>query len=103
MNVDPASIDASGIEAKTKGSELPHTVDFVEYYSNKCRGCLCPECLLQVLLVACLFGVALAATESKAKENVLNLTEQLLGIVFRMIGYIMKLAPIGALGQWPTL
>ncbi|XOJ02398.1 C4-dicarboxylate transporter DctA [Paenibacillus polymyxa] len=99
MNVDPSTIDASGIEAKTNGSELPHTVDFImNIIPTSVVDAFAQNALLQVLLVACLFGVALAATESKAKENVLTLIENLLSIVFRIIGYIMKLAPIGAFG-----
>ncbi|MGN7412519.1 C4-dicarboxylate transporter DctA [Paenibacillus sp. SAF-068] len=99
MNVDPSTLDASGIEAKTNGSELPHTVDFImNIIPTSVVDAFAQNALLQVLLVACLFGVALAATESKAKENVLTLIENLLGIVFRIIGYIMKLAPIGAFG-----
>lgn len=99
MNVDPSTLDTSGIEAKTNGSELPHVVDFImNIIPTSVVDAFAQNALLQVLLVACLFGVALAATESKAKENVLTLIENVLGILFRIIGYIMKLAPIGAFG-----
>ncbi|MDP4097251.1 C4-dicarboxylate transporter DctA [Paenibacillus sp. P96] len=99
MNIDPSTLDANGIEAKTNGSHLPGVVEFIlNIIPTSVVDAFAQNALLQVLLFACLFGVALSATEHKAKENVLTLIEQVLGIVFRIIGYVMKLAPIGAFG-----
>ena len=51
--------------------------------------------LLQVLLVAVLFGVALSRMGGKAAP-VTALLETLSGVFFNMVGFVMRLAPIGA-------
>lgn len=53
--------------------------------------------LLQVLLLALLFGFALHAAGGRARP-VHEFLEALSQVLFRIIGVIMKLAPIGALG-----
>lgn len=99
MNIDPSTLNAESIEAKTKGAHLPGVVDFIlNIIPTSVVDAFAQNALLQVLLFASMFGVALAATEHKAKENILTLIEQVLDVIFRIIGYIMKLAPIGAFG-----
>ena len=51
--------------------------------------------LLQVLLVAVLFGIALSRMGAKAAP-VIALLESLSGVFFDMVGLVMRLAPIGA-------
>ncbi|GAB2825913.1 dicarboxylate/amino acid:cation symporter [Comamonas piscis] len=53
--------------------------------------------ILQVLLVAVLFGVSLAMVGESGKP-VLNLLESLTKPVFKLVNIVMKLAPIGAFG-----
>jgi aerobic C4-dicarboxylate transport protein len=53
--------------------------------------------ILQVLLVAVLFGVSLAIVGEGGKP-VLNLLESLTKPVFKLVNIVMKLAPIGAFG-----
>jgi aerobic C4-dicarboxylate transport protein len=53
--------------------------------------------ILQVLLVAVLFGVSLAMVGDSGKP-VLNLLESLTTPVFKLVNIVMKLAPIGAFG-----
>ncbi|MEJ5031863.1 dicarboxylate/amino acid:cation symporter [Comamonas sp. MYb69] len=53
--------------------------------------------ILQVLLVAVLFGVSLAMVGDSGKP-VLNLLESLTKPVFKLVNIVMKLAPIGAFG-----
>jgi aerobic C4-dicarboxylate transport protein len=53
--------------------------------------------ILQVLLVAVLFGVSLAMVGDSGKL-VLNLLESLTKPVFKLVNIVMKLAPIGAFG-----
>jgi aerobic C4-dicarboxylate transport protein len=51
--------------------------------------------LLQVLLVAVLFGIALSRMGGKAAP-VIAVLESLSGVFFDMVGLVMRLAPIGA-------
>ncbi|AQS41964.1 MAG: C4-dicarboxylate transport protein [Candidatus Tokpelaia hoelldobleri] len=53
--------------------------------------------ILQVLFVAVLFGTALAAAGPRGKP-VIDLVNALVAPVFKLIGYLMKAAPIGAFG-----
>jgi len=53
--------------------------------------------LLQVLLLAVLFGVALTRM-GKAGGPVIGVLESLSGVFFKMVGLVMRLAPIGAGG-----
>ena len=53
--------------------------------------------ILQVLLVAILFGIALSLTGERAAP-VLDLLERLTAVVFRLVAILMKAAPIGAFG-----
>lgn len=53
--------------------------------------------LLQILFVAILTGAALTAL-GKRGEPILNLLESLLELVFKIVNYVMIVAPIGAFG-----
>ncbi len=99
MDINAASLDPNAIAAKTGGAELPHTVDFImNIIPTSAVDAFAQNALLQVLLLACLFGTALAASEGAVKQNVLTLVDNIMELIFKVIGYIMKLAPIGAFG-----
>jgi aerobic C4-dicarboxylate transport protein len=53
--------------------------------------------ILQVLLVAILFGLALSLTGERAAP-VLDMLERMTSVVFRLVAILMKAAPIGAFG-----
>lgn len=99
MNINASTLDPNAVAAKTNGAELPHTVDFIlNIIPTSAVDAFAQNALLQVLLLACLFGTALAASDSALKHNVLTLVDQIMELVFRVVGYIMKLAPVGAFG-----
>lgn len=54
--------------------------------------------ILQVLVVAVLFGVALAGVGGDAGARVLSLFEDLGKVLFRLVAILMRAAPIGAFG-----
>jgi aerobic C4-dicarboxylate transport protein len=53
--------------------------------------------VLQILLISVLFGFALHTVGGR-KLAVYRVIEQLSEVLFRIVGYIMRLAPLGALG-----
>ncbi len=53
--------------------------------------------ILQTLLVAVLFGIAASLVGEPARP-VIDLLERISGIVFRMVGILMRAAPVGAFG-----
>ncbi len=96
MNIDPATLDASTLAVYSA-----HQSSFVDFILN-----IIPKTvfeafvsgeILPILLVALLFGFALTALQERAK-SVLNAIEEISQILFKIISYIMKLAPIGAFG-----
>jgi aerobic C4-dicarboxylate transport protein len=55
--------------------------------------------ILQVLLVAVLFGIALASVGERGKP-VLDVLESVSAAMFRVVAIVMRFAPIGALGAF---
>jgi len=96
LNIDPTTLDASTISAYSTTHHsftdfllniIPTTV-FEAFVSGE---------ILPILLVALLFGFALSALQERCKM-VINGIGEISEILFRIISYIMKLAPLGAFG-----
>lgn len=102
FNVDPATIatGAEQVEAKTGGSELPHTVDFLlNIIPSSVFDAFAKNTLLQVLFFAVFFGLALAkfSEHSPYGKKLTTGIEQISHVIFIIIGWIMKAAPLAAL------
>jgi aerobic C4-dicarboxylate transport protein len=98
MNIDPATLDASLIETYTKRAEEQSLLGFVmNIIPTTPVSALAEGEILQVLLVAVLTGIAIAAVGEPAKP-VLTLFESASAVVFKLVHMLMKLAPIGAFG-----
>jgi len=99
FNVDPATLDAKSVASYAKAAGEQSTVDFLMHLIPKTFADAFTGSgdLLQVLLVAILFGWAMMRM-GKAGEAVHLFIEQASGIFFSMMGAIMKLAPLGAGG-----
>lgn len=100
MNIDPSTLDPNAIDQKTGGAHLPGTVEFLlNIIPSSVVNAFATNSLLQVLLFSVLFGVALAAfADHSGPSLVLKMLDELTQIIFRIVGYVMKLAPLGALG-----
>ena len=61
-------------------------------------GAFAENALLQVLFFAVFFGLALAKFGETGPPLILEIIDHLSHIIFRMVGWIMKAAPVGALG-----
>jgi aerobic C4-dicarboxylate transport protein len=97
MNVNPATLDPSAIKQYTSSAQQLHGVDFLlNIIPDAVVGAFARGEILQVLLTAILFGVALSAYENR--KPVLDGVEWLTHLCFRVIGLIMQAAPIGAFG-----
>ncbi len=99
FNVDPATLDANAVAAYAKQAQSQSTVEFLLHiipktFSDAFAG---GGDLLQVLLVAVLFGIALSRL-GQAGRPVLDLFESISKAFFGMVGLVMKLAPLGAGG-----
>ncbi|GGA23272.1 dicarboxylate/amino acid:cation symporter [Dyella nitratireducens] len=99
FNVTPASLDASVASKYANAAHeqsithfLLHLIPttFTDAFSSQGD-------LLQVLLLALLFGFAMVHVGERAKP-VLTLLETLSSVFFRIMGMVMRLAPLGAMG-----
>lgn len=99
MHIDPSKLDASAIEGKTEGGSLPSTSEFILHaLPESAVGAFAENALLQVLVLACLVGAALLHLGQTKVPAILPAIEQVQGVVFAIVGFIMKLAPIAVFG-----
>ena len=98
MNVDPASLNMSSIAAYTGPGKMASTTEFLmNIIPTSLVGAFAQNEILQVLLVAVMFGFALHRFGGRG-TLVFDLIEKTSHVFFTMVGYIMKVAPIGAFG-----
>ena len=98
MNVDPASLNMSSIAAYTGPGKMASTSEFLmNIIPTSLVGAFAQNEILQVLLVAVMFGFALHRFGGRG-TLVFDLIEKTSHVFFTMVGYIMKVAPIGAFG-----
>jgi aerobic C4-dicarboxylate transport protein len=99
FHVDPASLDAKAVATYAKLAAEQSTIDFVLHLIPKTLfdAFTGSGDLLQVLVVAVLFGYALMHM-GKAGEMVHVFIDECSHIFFAMMNVIMKLAPLGAGG-----
>ncbi|MDC9590572.1 dicarboxylate/amino acid:cation symporter [Xenorhabdus sp. XENO-10] len=98
LNISPDSLDSSKVAGYV---EKAHESSIVGFLMN-----IIPETvvsplvngnILQVLFISVIFGAALATTGKKG-EPILVFLQNVSEPVFKMVGILMKLAPIGAFG-----
>ena len=98
MNVDPNSLDTKSVAAYTGPGKMQGTVDFLlNIIPNTVVDAFAKGEILQVLLFSVLFGFALHKFGGRG-TLVFDFIERFSHVLFSIVGYIMKVAPIGAFG-----
>ena len=98
LNIDPASLDAAKVADYAAKAHASTVTGFVmEVIPDTFVSALTAGNILQTLLVAILFGVALALVGDRAAK-VQSALEQISIVMFKLVAIIMKLAPLGAFG-----
>jgi len=98
MNVDPASLDAKGVAAYTGPGKMAGTTEFLmNIIPATVVDAFAKGEILQVLLFAVLFGFALHKFGGRG-TLVFDWIEKTSHVLFAIVGYIMRVAPIGAFG-----
>ena len=98
VNADPATLDTKSIQQYAGPAKTPHTVDFLlNIIPETVVDAFAKGEILQVLLIAILFGIALAKFD-QAKPIVAAL-DSVSHWLFGVIALIMNVAPIGAFGE----
>ena len=99
FNVNPETLDAKAVASYAKAAQEQKPVDFVLHIIPKTflDAFTGSGDLLQVLLIAILFGYAMVSLGQNGNA-IHKLIEEFSKIIFKMMNSIMKLAPIGAGG-----
>ncbi len=99
FHVDPATLDAGAVAKYATAAHDQSTVGFLLHIIPKTftDAFTANGDLLQVLLVALLFGFALSAVGESGRP-LMSVLEAAASVFFRMMNMIMRLAPIGAGG-----
>jgi aerobic C4-dicarboxylate transport protein len=98
LNVDPATLDTSKVATYVaKAHETTVTGFALNIIPDTLISAFTSGEILQVLLVAILFGIALAMMGERG-ERLLGALRTLTAVVFRIVRILMYAAPIGAFG-----
>ncbi|MFJ8942426.1 cation:dicarboxylate symporter family transporter [Streptomyces sp. NPDC102395] len=104
MRVNPSTLDASAVDAKTGGGALPSATEFaLDALPTSFVGAFAENSLLQVLVLACLVGAALLHLGHTKVPQVLPAVEQAQEVVFAIVGFVMRLAPLAVFGSMAVL
>ena len=98
LHIDPASLEADKIADYVSKA---HDTTIVGFLTNiipaTLLGALAGGEILQVLFIAILTGVGMALVGTRA-DPLLHILQSAQVVVFRIVGLLMRLAPIGAFG-----
>jgi aerobic C4-dicarboxylate transport protein len=98
FNIDPKALDPSVADAYAKRAEADSITDhLLNIIPDTFLGALSGGDLLQVLLVAILFGYACTRI-GETGHQVAGMLQKIVAVFFRIIHTIVWLAPIGAFG-----
>ena len=98
MHVDLSALDTKSIAAYTGPGKMESTTDFLFHIiPSSFVDAFAKNEILQVLLIAILFGFALHKFGGRG-TLVFDFVEKFSHVLFGMVGLIMKVAPIGAFG-----
>jgi aerobic C4-dicarboxylate transport protein len=101
MNIDPTTLDAKAIAGHAENAHKLQGGGVGSFILNivptTSFDALARNDVLQVLFFAVLFGIALALAGEKGQQ-VTSLIDAVSTILFRMMGLIVRVAPLGVLG-----
>ena len=98
MNVGVASLDVKSVAAYAGPGKMQTTSGFLlDIIPSTIVGAFARGDILSVLFFAILFGFALHLIGEKGKV-IHTVIEQFSAVLFRIVGIIMRVAPIGAFG-----
>src|ERR1700676_901891 len=98
MNVDIAALDTKALASYTTAAHSQNTVEFLlNVIPNTVIDAFAKGEILQVLLFSVLFGFALSSA-GEAGRPVVSFIDKVAHALFIIVGFIMRLAPIGAFG-----
>ena len=98
VHANAASLDAKAVASYTKAAQGQTTTEFLLHIiPNTFVGAFAEGEILQVLLLAVLFGIALGQIGEHGRP-VLNLINEVSRVIFGIVSMVTKLAPVAAFG-----
>jgi aerobic C4-dicarboxylate transport protein len=98
LNIDPATLDVSKISSYAEKAHETTIIGFINAMVPETYvASLTDGNILQVLVVAILFGVSLASIGERG-EHLLSILEDVSVAFFKLVSIVMKVAPVGAFG-----
>ena len=98
MNVDVATLDAAAVQQYAQAAQQQSVTDFLlNVIPTTVVDAFAKGDILQVLLFSLLFGFALHAAGEHGRP-IYEWVERISVVLFGIVGFIMRLAPLGALG-----
>ncbi|MET7244517.1 C4-dicarboxylate transporter DctA [Methylobacterium sp. EM32] len=99
MGIDPATLDAKAIAGYTANvGQVTNTTEFLlKLIPTTVFDAFARGDILQVLIIAVLFGAGLSLLGESGRPLALSI-ERITAVLFRVIGLIVRLAPLGVLG-----
>jgi aerobic C4-dicarboxylate transport protein len=98
MNANPATLDTGPLKDYTAPGKLQSVTDFaLNVIPSQFADAFAKGEILQILLIAILFGFALQQLGPRGTFMV-NFIESFSQVMFWIVGVVMRLAPIGAFG-----
>jgi aerobic C4-dicarboxylate transport protein len=102
MNIDTATLDKQALSSYAEGAHKLQGAGIGAFLLNiiptTSFDALARNDVLQVLFFAILFGISLALVGGAAGEKVTSLIEAVATVLFRAMGLIVRVAPLGVLG-----
>src|SRR5258708_22835192 len=102
MNIDPSTLDAKALNTyadnahKLKGGGIGSFL--INIIPTTSFDALSRNDVLQVLFFAIIFGVSLALVGGEKGEKITSLIDAVSTVLFRAMGLIVRVAPLGVLG-----
>lgn len=99
LNIDPATLSQDALKAKTSTAPPGDAGQFIlGIIPTSVVGAFASNSLLQVLCFSVFFGAAIVVVGRERCMPVVNLLETVLELFFKIMGWVMRVAPIGAFG-----
>lgn len=97
LNIDPNSLSEEELASRT-GEAKDAATFILDVIPESVIGAFASNTLLQVLFFSIFFGAAIIVVGQERCRPLLNLFETVLELIFKIMSWIMRVAPIGAFG-----
>lgn len=100
LHADPRKLSTTALTAQTGGAHLTSVSGFIlDALPDSWVGAFANNSVLPVLILGCLVGAALLHIGQTKAPGILPAIRQIQELVFTVVGYVMRLAPLAVFGS----